>query len=138
MLNTNSTPENRKLQGENMPSVQVSFDSKEENIHHAGVYDVEPKELSKKMKDVCLIDVRQPDEFTGELGHIPNAKLIVLDTLADHLDEIPKDKTVIFVCRSGGRSGRATAFALQNGYKDVYNLKGGMLLWNDLHLPTEI
>lgn len=138
MLNSSPTPENRKLQGADMSETFVLFESKEGNLHFEGVIDIDPKELAKKMKDVCLIDVRQPDEFSGELGHIPNAKLIVLDTLTDHLDQIPKDKTVVFVCRSGGRSARATAFALQNGYTEVYNLKGGMLLWNDLHLPTEI
>ena len=53
-------------------------------------------------------------------------------------NEIPKDKTVVFVCRSGGRSARATAHALEHGYTNVYNLKGGMILWNELHLETEV
>lgn len=135
MLSTeNRTPADKMLQGESM----VSFETKEENLHYPGVYDVDPKEIAKKTNQICLIDVRQPEEFKGELGHIPGAKLVVLDTLAEHMNEIPKDKTVVFVCRSGGRSARATAFALSQGYKEVYNLKGGMLLWNDLHLPTEI
>lgn len=115
----------------------LTFDSKEENLHYPGVIDIDPKELVKKMSAVVLIDVRQPEEFCGELGHIPNAKLVVLDSLDTNLSKIPKDKTVVFVCRSGGRSARATAFAIQNGYSTVFNLKGGMLLWNDLHLPTE-
>ena len=77
-------------------------------------------------------------QFHGDLGHIPNAKLIVLNTIPNKLSEIPKDKTVVFVCRSGGRSARATAHALEHGYTDVYNLKGGMILWNELHLETEM
>jgi hydroxyacylglutathione hydrolase len=115
----------------------MNFESREENLHYHGVFDVDPKELVKKKDEVVVIDVRQPEEFTGELGHIPGSKLIVLDTLPEHLDELPKNKTIVFVCRSGGRSARAAAYALSEGFKDVYNLKGGMLLWNELHLPTE-
>jgi hydroxyacylglutathione hydrolase len=62
---------------------------------------------------------------------------MVLDDLAETLNTLPKDKTIVFVCRSGGRSAKATHLATQNGYTHVYNLKGGMLLWNELHLPTE-
>ena len=115
----------------------LNFETREENLHYHGVFDIDPKELLKNKENVCLVDVRQSEEFTGELGHIPGARLLVLDTLAQHLSELPKNKTVVFVCRSGGRSARATALALSEGFTDVYNLKGGMLLWNELHLPTE-
>ena len=84
-----------------------------------------------------MIDVRQPDEYTGELGHIAGTKLVVLNTLPDNLSEIPQDKTVVFVCRSGGRSAQAAAFALMKGYKEAYNMMGGMLQWNNLQLPVE-
>jgi hydroxyacylglutathione hydrolase len=135
MLNTTNSPQDRKLEGESMAT--TNFETKEENLHFAGVFDIDARELNEKREQVCLIDVRQPDEFIGDLGHIPGAKLIVLDTLPDHLNEVPKDQTVVFVCRSGGRSARATAFALENGFKNVYNLKGGMILWNELHFETE-
>ncbi len=51
--------------------------------------------------------------------------------------KIPKDKTVVFICRSGGRSGNATAMAKDQGFANVYNMKGGMLLWNEMGLETE-
>lgn len=114
----------------------IQFTSKTENPHYEGVFDIGPQELKDKLNEVKLIDVRQPDEYTGELGHIANSELMVLDTLPDRLDAIPKDKTVVFICRSGGRSARATAFALMNGFQSVFNLQGGMLLWNELQLPT--
>lgn len=114
------------------------FDAQEDNLHYEGVVDVDPRELLKRKNEVHLVDVRQPDEFQGELGHIPGAKLIVLDTLPEHMDEIPTDKPVVFVCRSGGRSARAAAFAQSQGRNTVFNMKGGMLLWNELHFPTEI
>lgn len=115
----------------------TSFEQRHENPHYEGVVDIEPQELLQKMAQVQIIDVRQPSEFSAELGHIASAKLIVLDTLPDQFQHLPKDKTVVFVCRSGGRSARATAFAQLNGLKNAYNMRGGMLLWNELGLPTE-
>jgi len=115
----------------------LDFESREENLHYHGVLDIDPQELLKKKDQVYLVDVRQPEEFTGELGHIPGARLMVLDTLHDHLKELPTHQTIVFVCRSGGRSARASALAHSAGLKNTYNLKGGMLLWNELHLPTE-
>ncbi len=121
----------------------IEFNTKEENLHFHGVIDIDPKELatmledSSQQKQIQLIDVRQPDEFNGDLGHIPGATLMVLDTLPDLVDKVDKDKTVVFVCRSGGRSARAAAYFLSLGYKNVFNLKGGMLLWSELHLETE-
>ena len=113
------------------------FESKTENPHYEGVYDIEPQELHAKLNQVTLIDVRQPDEFVGELGHIQASKLVVLDTLPEKIAHLPKDKTVVFVCRSGGRSARAAAFALMNGFQSVFNMRGGMLLWNELELTTQ-
>lgn len=120
-----------------MPSQSVQFRTKQRNPENPGVEDVDPKEVWEQKSHVELIDVRRPDEFTGELGHVPGSQLMVLDTLPQRLLELPKDKTVVFICRSGSRSGRAAAFAKQNGFDDVYNMKGGMLLWNDLNLTVE-
>lgn len=118
-------------------SKHVEFSSKQPNPEAPGIQDIDPKELWEKRDQVYIVDVRRPDEFTGELGHIPGAKLIVLDTLDVRLPEIPKDQTVVFVCKGGGRSGRATAFAKANGLNDVLNMKGGMMLWNQLGLKVE-
>ena len=116
---------------------QVDFENRIENPSFEGIFDVEPSELHKKLNQVKLIDVRQPDEFTGELGHVPGSELMVLDTLPDHLTTLSKDHTIVFICRSGARSARAAAFAKMNGYEHVYNMLGGMLLWNNLQLPVE-
>ena len=114
----------------------VIFDSKTQNENFPNVYDIDPKELEAKKTEVALIDVRRPDEFTGELGHVPGSELLTLDQLHGKMDQLPKDKTIVFICRSGGRSGQATAFAQENGLSEVYNMKGGMLLWNEYGLPT--
>lgn len=115
----------------------VNFKTKTQNPQYEGVLDIAPAELQQLMSQVKMIDVRQPEEFVGELGHVPGSELIVLDTLPDHLSALPKDQTVVFICRSGNRSGKATAYALMNGFTHVYNMQGGMILWNNLLLPVE-
>lgn len=126
---------NAQVEGSSVKS--VNFESKTENPQFEGVFDVSPAELSEKLADVKLIDVRQPDEFVGELGHIAGAELVVLDTLPDHITELPKDQAIVFICRSGARSARAAAFAAMNGISNVYNMQGGMIQWNQLQLPVE-
>ncbi len=115
----------------------VNFETKTENPQFDGVYDIAPVELQQVLSNVKMIDVRQPEEYIGELGHVPGAELIALDTLPDHLEDLPKDQTVVFICRSGARSAQATAYAKMNGWTHVYNMRGGMLLWNNLLLPVE-
>ncbi len=119
-----------------MTAAFTTFFSKVQNPNFADVYDIDPKELITKSNEVVMIDVRQPEEYVGELGHIDGAKLVVLDTLPERLHELPKDKTIVFICLAGGRSARASAYALQNGFSSVYNMHGGMLAWNELNLPT--
>ena len=115
----------------------IPFATADSNPDIPHVNDVRAEEVHEKKDFVNVIDVREVDEFTGELGHIPGAKLVVLNTLPQHLEEIPRDATVVFVCRSGGRSARATAFVLDQGFEHVYNMKGGMLRWNSLKFETE-
>lgn len=93
--------------------------------------------LQQKSPETLLIDVRRPEEFTGELGHIQGAKLVTLGPdLMKFLDETPKNKEIVFICRSGGRSGQATAVSRDLGFQNTINMTGGMLLWNDLKLPV--
>jgi rhodanese-related sulfurtransferase len=76
--------------------------------------------------NVVLIDVREDYEFAA--GHIPEATLIPLGQLSSRLNEIPRDKTVVAVCRSGNRSGQATQLLLQAGFA-AHNMDGGMISW---------
>jgi hydroxyacylglutathione hydrolase len=122
------------------PTAYISFETETENAHFEDVYDIEPEELQAKLAvaaKVCLIDVREPDEFTGELGHVAGAQLMSLGTVPEKLSGVDREQTIVFICRSGGRSSQATAFAKSRGYESVYNMRGGMLLWNKLGLPTK-
>ncbi|MBN8555085.1 MAG: rhodanese-like domain-containing protein [Deltaproteobacteria bacterium] len=89
------------------------------------------EQVKEKLGELKLIDVRRPDEFVGELGHIRGATLVTIETdLENYLDKLPKDATYAFVCRSGARSFTATQMALDKGFEKVFNMKGGMLAWN--------
>lgn len=120
----------------------VHFKSREENLFYPKVYDIDPRELHEKLlaqKDVIrLIDVRQREEFHGELGRLPKSELIVLDELSEHLHLFKPEETIVFVCRSGSRSAKASLLAQNFGLKNTYNMKGGMILWNELRLPVEL
>ncbi len=84
-----------------------------------------------------LIDVRGADEFVGELGHIEGAKLVTLGPeLETFIKGMDKSKEVLFICRSGGRSANATMFAKSQGFDKVFNMNGGMILWNQLGLAV--
>ena len=78
-----------------------------------------------------MIDVRELHEW--EQDHVEGVEKISLGTLPAKLADMEawKDKEVVMICRSGGRSGRATAFLAQQGFQNVRNLTGGMLAWKE-------
>jgi rhodanese-related sulfurtransferase/rubrerythrin len=75
-----------------------------------------------------LLDVRQPEEYESE--HIPGAKLIPLPQLSERLSEIDAKKPTIVHCAIGGRSRIAAQFMAAKGFKEVFNLSGGIKAWN--------
>ena len=87
----------------------------------------------------AILDVREPEEFTGTLGHIPGSRLVPLRELARRAEELEslKHRRVIAVCRSGVRSTTAAAILTSMGFDQVFNMKGGMLAWSDAGLPVE-
>lgn len=115
----------------------MDFKTKEQNPQFDEVFDIDPKEVCDNQEHVALIDVRRPDEFTGELGHIAGSRLVTLDTLNAHINSLPKDKPIVFICRSGARSANAASMAMAHGYTEVYNMKGGMIMWNEHGLDVE-
>ncbi|MBN6187660.1 rhodanese-like domain-containing protein [Aneurinibacillus sp. BA2021] len=86
----------------------------------------EVNEQLKQNKTPDIIDVREDDEYAA--GHIPGAKHIPLGQLPARLHELDKDKEYIVVCRSGNRSGMASEWLTERGYR-VRNMRGGMLDW---------
>ncbi|MEH7419234.1 rhodanese-like domain-containing protein [Neobacillus drentensis] len=86
----------------------------------------EVEALLNKGKQLNIIDVREVDEVAA--GKIPGAVNIPLGLVEFRMHELDKSKEYIMVCRSGGRSGRATQFLESYGF-DVINMSGGMLAW---------
>jgi rhodanese-related sulfurtransferase len=95
----------------------------------AGIWEIHPQWLEEHLQSVQIVDVREPDEFEGPLGRIPEAKLISLGSLAKRTAELGKERPIVTVCRAGGRSAQATVMLRQAGFEDVANLAGGMLRW---------
>jgi len=77
-----------------------------------------------------IIDVREPDEFTGELGHVEGAELHPLGELSAHAETWDKDQPLLVICKRGGRSAKACTYLISRGFTNVTNLDGGMLAWN--------
>jgi rhodanese-related sulfurtransferase len=95
---------------------------------------VDPAEAHASLgSGVTLLDVRESDEW--DQGHAPDATWIPLGELAARAGELRSDQPVVVVCRSGGRSARATAALLQAGY-DATNLAGGMQAWAAAGFPV--
>lgn len=81
-----------------------------------------------------FIDVRTPEEYAQV--HIPEVPLIPIDELPGRLNEIPKDRQVVFVCAAGGRSARARDLARDAGFSLVTSMDGGMAEWEAQNLPV--
>jgi glyoxylase-like metal-dependent hydrolase (beta-lactamase superfamily II) len=103
----------------------------------AGIWELQPDWLVENAARVQVIDVREPEEFDGALGHIKGAKLIPLGSLVERISAISKDTPAVMVCRSGARSAQATVMLRNAGYGKVANLAGGMLRWRGQRLPVE-
>lgn len=81
-----------------------------------------------------LLDVREPNEWAA--GHIPGATLIPLGQLPNRLAEVPRDRTIVTVCRTGHRAAQARDILLQAGYVAVASMAGGMNEWTAAGLPV--
>ncbi len=97
----------------------------------------EVADLMKTDTSIVILDVRTPEEYQSSTGHLKNAILLPVQELDGRMHELDKykSKTVIAVCRSGNRSGRATAMMGAKGFK-VFNMAGGMLKWNAEEKPV--
>jgi sulfur dioxygenase len=101
-----------------------------------GIPEVLPEWVAAHAGDVRMIDVREPDELRGELGHIEGVEGVPLANLVSALQAMSREHPVVFVCRSGGRSGKAALAAAGLGFAQVASMRGGMLAWHQRHYPV--
>jgi sulfur dioxygenase len=103
---------------------------------YAGINEVDPDWVAEHRSELCIVDVRDVDEYTGLLGHIQGAQLIPLGQLTERLDALDKDGPTVVVCRSGARSAQAVTLLEKAGFTKAANMAGGMLNWNNQRLPV--
>ncbi|RMG37167.1 MAG: rhodanese-like domain-containing protein [Gammaproteobacteria bacterium] len=107
-------------------------------VSASGGSNIDPADATLKInhEDAVVVDVRSIKEFSD--GHILHAENIPLNSLKDQLPRLEKFKQrpVIVVCRSGSRSGAAASMLRKAGFEQAYNLRGGMLAWENAGLPV--
>ena len=108
----------------------------------ASVPELDATGVSERVRSaspLLVLDVREPEEFVGELGHIEGAILVPMDALGVRLPKLAgyTDREVVVVCRSGVRSASVTAILQRAGFQQVANLRGGMLAWTRAGLPVQ-
>ena len=86
-----------------------------------------------------LVDVREKDEVAQLSYDVPEIQHIPLSEFENRYQEIPKDRKVVMVCRSGGRSLRAAGFLINHGYnaEQVVNMEFGIIRWVQKGFPTK-
>ncbi len=97
----------------------------------SNVKEIDAQELSQWMSDESkqfrIIDVREPMEIAQ--GSIPGAEAMPMSVLGSRLAELGQDEQLVFICRSGARSGQVCAYLAQNGFENAFNLRGGVIGW---------
>ncbi|MBF0224730.1 MAG: hypothetical protein HQK76_04670 [Desulfobacterales bacterium] len=91
----------------------------------------EAKKTIDSESDLIVIDVREPDEYCGEGGHIPDSLNYPWNSgeLTKRYDELPIDGKILVICRTGRRSIEASEFLDSKGFKKIYNIAGGITSW---------
>ena len=107
-----------------------------ETDRQPAVKQITPLELQRwltKNEQLALIDVRTPREYEAE--HIQGARLLPLSVLQQRSRELPDDRPVVCICRSGARSQAACEQLARHGFANLFNLSGGMIAWKRHGLP---
>lgn len=92
--------------------------------------------IGSEAKNLKIIDVREHTEVAS--GAIPGAIQIPLATLPARVHELDKNDDLVIVCRSGARSAQACRFLAGKGFKNAYNLRGGMMAWHSHGYDAEV
>lgn len=92
--------------------------------------EVEPRAVKQWLdakEDFSFIDVRTPEEL--ELARIAQAEPLDFDNPAKYM-ELPRDRKIVFTCRSGVRSLDVASYFIGHGFQRVYSMRGGILAWS--------
>jgi rhodanese-related sulfurtransferase len=98
--------------------------------------EVEPAQVKAWLdagEDFSFIDVRTPEEL--RIASIPQAEPLDYSNSAKYM-ELPKDRRIVFSCRSGVRSLDVAAYFIGHGFSNVHSMRGGILAWSDVIDPS--
>lgn len=98
--------------------------------------DVNVETFQSKMDGAQLLDVRTPAEWNEGIIEVAIMADFYEDSFKSELEKLDKEVPVAVYCRSGGRSGSAMDIMKEMGFKEVYNLDGGIGAWNSANKPT--
>lgn len=101
------------------------------------INEIDVKELNQMKNsgaDILIVDVREEEE--RKCGFIPGSIHIPLAKVLESLSEIENNKKTYFYCRGGTRSANACTVLMQIGFLNVFNVKGGMLAWENANFAT--
>jgi len=104
---------------------------------YSGNLEISPQWVAAHRDDIHILDVRTKHETEEEKARIRNAQMIPIDELRDRLDEVPRDKPVMTICRSGKRSALAFDILRKAGWQQIANIQGGLLRWHAEGLPVD-
>ncbi len=90
--------------------------------------------LEEDKNKVKLIDIR--DTYEHDQGAIPGSENLPVHLLPEKIAELDKNKTLVFYCQVGVRSAQICAWMLENGFKHVHNLRGGIYAWRQSGLQV--
>jgi len=105
------------------------------DLVHLNVHELEDR-LAKAGRKKHFFDVREPEEYVS--GHLAGSENLPLRLFVKKAHELSQDRPVFLVCRSGRRSTRAMFWLIDLGFKEVYNLAGGVLSWKALGKPVKV
>jgi rhodanese-related sulfurtransferase len=105
----------------------------------ADIPTVDPIEAERRLREdpsrPLLLDVREVGEFAA--ARVPGAALLPTSSFLARIDELPVDRPLLVICRSGNRSAAVTGYLQRSGRDDVTNIAGGMILWERSGLPVQ-
>jgi rhodanese-related sulfurtransferase len=103
-------------------------------VHYtfSGVPEVDVEWVIAHRDQIHILDVREAAELENAADRLENTQVLPLGRLRDAIDEVPTDKPIVCLCRSGRRSAMAVSILQKSGITDVANISGGMLRWIEL------
>jgi rhodanese-related sulfurtransferase len=95
----------------------------------------EARELIAQRPDLVVLDIRTPQELRE--GALENSTLVPFWAIMQNKLKVPKETPIMLICAVGGRSFAAGQMLVKYGYKEVYNVSGGLTAWKEAGLPVK-